>query len=196
MWSTVNAGWWPPAAAIAAIPLFLIFGGVWQFIAAMWSYRKGDTFAATWFGSMSGFFTSWAFYQLFTQLGVLHGVTDTTMINAVMFGCFGYIALFLALAALREHAASFAVLILLAASFALLMLDSFIGTAGWLSYTGGWCGIASAVIAFYEAAALVVNSVTMRRRLPLGSLSADGHVPGSTTGAHVMREQVSSLEPA
>jgi len=179
-WSTVNAGWWPASAAIAAVPLLLIFGGLVQFISAMWSYRKGDTFGATWFGSIGGFFTTWAFYQLFNQLGILHGATDASMVNGVMFGCFAYVALFLAIAALREDVASFLVLILLTASLGLMAAGSFVSGVPLLGSIGGWCGIASAVVAFYAAAALVINSVSMRYVLPLGSPGAhqaDGQRP-------------------
>jgi succinate-acetate transporter protein len=188
-WSTVNANWWPSSAVIAAIPLLLICGGLVQFIAAMWSYRKGDTFGATWFGSLGGFFLSWSFYQLFNQLGILHGATDAAMVNGIMFGCFAYVALFLAVAALREDVASFLVLILLAASLGLLTAGSFLVGMPLLGYIGGWCGIASAVVAFYAATALVINSVNMRYVLPLGSPSAhesNGHRP------HFVRQATAS----
>ena len=172
-WSTVTAGWWPVAAGLAAVPLLVIFGGLAQFIAAMWSYRKGNTFEATWFGSMGGFFAVLAVYFVLDQVGTFRA-TPVGAIDAVMFGCFAFIALFLAIAALRVNIASFLVLILLAASLALLMVDGFIGSKTVLGTIGGWCGIASAVVAFYTAAAMVINSVNMGPLLPLGTMRARG----------------------
>jgi succinate-acetate transporter protein len=185
-WSTVTAGWWPGAAVVAAIPILFIFGGIVQFVAAMWSYRKGDTFYATWFGAFGGFFTAWSFYELLSQNGTLHGAAAATMVNGVVLGCFAYVALFLAIAAVRVNVASFLVLILLAASLGLMTAGAFVGGSGIVTLIGGWCGIVSAVVAFYAAAALVINTTNMGGVLPLG-------YSGNGTGIaprHVVREPV------
>src|SRR5947209_384530 len=48
--STVNTGWYSADSALYAMVPLVVFGGLVQFLAGMWAYRKGDTFAATAFG--------------------------------------------------------------------------------------------------------------------------------------------------
>ena len=172
-WSSVNAGWWANKSLIAAVPLLLLLGGLVPFVAAMWSFRKGDTFEATWFGSTGGVFSTVAVYTVLGRTGAFAGINNIAQVTGVLYGCFAFIVLFLAVAALRVNAASFLILILQAAAFALLMLEAFINTGGILAAIGGWCGIVSSVVAFYTAAALVINSVNMGSILPVGSLPAD-----------------------
>ena len=43
----VNTGWYSATSALYAMVPLVVFGGLVQFLAGMWAYRKGDTFAAT-----------------------------------------------------------------------------------------------------------------------------------------------------
>ena len=44
-----------PTDILIALPAVFIVGGIAQVLAAMWSFRKGDTLAATAFGAFGSF---------------------------------------------------------------------------------------------------------------------------------------------
>jgi succinate-acetate transporter protein len=167
--SAVNAGWFPMATVIFAMPLVLIFGGIAQFIAGMWSYRKGDTFAATAFGSFGAFNTTYALFVLFSAGGLVKGPAAGTGVIGIFIACFSLIAFVLMLAAMRINWALVGVLFFLALTYGLLGAGEIAGAAPNLLSFGGWAGLISSVIAFYTGAAMVVNSVNKRVVLPLGA---------------------------
>lgn len=167
--SAVNAGWFPAATAVFAIPLVLIFGGIAQFIAGMWSYRKGDTFAATAFGSFGAFNTTYALYVLLHQGGLIAGPAAGIGVIGVFIACFSLIAFVLMIAALHLNKALVGVLFFLALTYGLLGAGEIAGAAPNLLAYGGWAGIISSVFAFYTAAAMVINSINQRVVVPLGS---------------------------
>jgi len=165
--SAVNAGWFPAATAIFAIPLVLVFGGIAQFIAGMWSYRKGDTFSATAFGSFGAFNTTYALFILLNHAGLIVGPSAGMGVIGVFIACFSLIAFILMLAALRINMALVGVLFFLALTYGLLGAGEIAGAAPNLLSYGGWAGIISAVLAFYTAGAMVLNSVNGRAVVPL-----------------------------
>lgn len=166
--SAVLAGWFPTTTALFATPLVFIFGGLAQFIAGMWSYRKGDTFAATAFGSFGAFNTAYALFLWFQHTGLVAGPAAGLGVAGIFVSCFSLIALFLMIAAMWKNMALVAVLFLLALAYGLIgASDIAAGAPNLLSY-GGWAGIGSAVCAFYTAGAMVINSVGGRLILPLG----------------------------
>ena len=167
--SAVNAGWFSHATALYAIPLVLVFGGIAQFIAGMWSYRKGDTFAATAFGSFGSFNTAYAVYILLAQGGLITGPAASLGVVGVFIACFSLIAFFLMVAALRLNMALVGVLFFLSLTYGLLGAGDIAGAAPNLISFGGWAGIISSVLAFYTAGAMVINSVYERAVLPLGA---------------------------
>jgi succinate-acetate transporter protein len=56
--SAVNAGWFSPATALATMLPLLLFGGLAQFLAGMWAFRKSDTWSATTFSVIGGAYTA------------------------------------------------------------------------------------------------------------------------------------------
>ena len=166
--SAVMAGWFPKDTAIFAIPLVLVFGGIAQFIAGMWSYRKGDTFSATAFGSFGGFNAAYGLYALFTQSGLMPGLAAGAGVVGVFVACFSLISIFLMIAAMWKNMALVGVLFFLALTYGLIGAGEIAGVAPNLLAYGGWAGIISSVLAFYTAGAMVINSVSQRQALPLG----------------------------
>jgi len=167
--SAVNAGWFPAATAIFAIPLVLVFGGIVQFIAGMWSYRKGDTFSATAFGSFGAFNTTYAVYVLLNHAGLIVGPGAGMGVIGVFIACFSLISFILMLGALRINMALVGVLLFLTLTYGLLGAGEIAGASPNLLSYGGWAGIISSVLAFYTAAAMVLNSVNGRAMVPLGA---------------------------
>lgn len=166
--SAVNAGWFSQATALFAIPLVLVFGGIAQFVAAMWSYRKGDTFAATAFGSFGSFNTAYALYALWAHGGLISGPPASFGVLGIFIACFSLIAFFLMIAAMRINMALVGVLFFLALTYGLLGAGFIAAGAPNLIHFGGWAGLISSVLAFYTAGAMVINSVNERAVLPLG----------------------------
>ncbi|MCU1613274.1 MAG: hypothetical protein JWO98_814, partial [Frankiales bacterium] len=66
--SLVNAGLIPAKAEPVVFGLALAYGGIGQFAAGMWEFRKGNTFGATAFTSYSGFWLSyWALVTFYLK---------------------------------------------------------------------------------------------------------------------------------
>lgn len=169
--STVLAGWYPNKAVLLTIPILLIFGGIVQFLAGMWSYRKGDTFETAAFGSFGAFNVTYALFLIFMQNGTLHGAAGMANVG-IWIAAFAFIALFLSIAALARNLSLVAVLFFLFLTYgfiAVAYLTGQVQTGGWTLRAGGWAGIVSSIIAFFTAMAMVVNSNFGRILLPLWS---------------------------
>ncbi len=173
------AGWQqiisvPGAAQVAAgfistIPLLIIFGGIAQFVAAMWAFRKGSTFWATFLG---------VFGSLYATLGLSIILVGATFLPAtalvgpdvaagIAVAMFAFIAAYLTWAAMGESSVMVWVTAFLTASLALLSAAFFIGGgATFVFWAAGYSAIASALGAFYASAAIVINSTMQREVLP------------------------------
>jgi succinate-acetate transporter protein len=166
--SAINAGWFTPATALFAMVPLIVFGGIVQFLAGMWAYRKGDTFAATAFGSFGGFNATYGVYSLLKQAGLIVGPGAGAGVVGVFLICLGFIAGMLALAALWRNMALVGVLGCLMVAYALLGIGLIASGSALMMHVGGWAGLVSSVIAFYTGGAMVVNSNSARPLLPLG----------------------------
>ncbi|MHB1415685.1 MAG: acetate uptake transporter [Chloroflexota bacterium] len=167
--SAINAGWAPAVALVAALPILFIFGGLTQFIAGMWAFRKGNTFAATAFGSFGAFNTLFAIVLLIGFTGLVpFGTTAMAVAGGLTLAMFGLIAAYLAVAAIAESWVLVAVLTTLAVTYGLLSAGWFAGggLANGLIYAGGWAGIVSSSLAFWASLAIVINSTMHRQLIP------------------------------
>jgi succinate-acetate transporter protein len=152
-----------------AMPILLIFGGLVQFLAGMWAYRKGDTFEATAFGAFGGFNVTYAAIVGFTAAGLLKGgsAAGSADIIGTTIAMFAFIAFFLAIASARRNLTLFLVLLALTGAYA-FDAAGVAGAGTWALQVGGWCGLVSSCLAFYAAAAITINSEARRELLPLG----------------------------
>jgi succinate-acetate transporter protein len=173
MVGTVIAGWFPQAAFTATVPVLLVFAGLVQFIAGLYSFRRSNMLAATAFCAFGAFNVTSAFMF---GLQAAHGLPAgdyAAVQQGFLLESFGFIALALMVAALRMNMAIVGVLGLLAIGYALSGIPDLanaIGQPGWslVSTIGGCFLIASALVAYYTGAAMVVNSTWQRSVLPLG----------------------------
>ncbi|HEX6510712.1 MAG TPA: acetate uptake transporter [Chloroflexota bacterium] len=168
--SAIATGFFVPSTIPYAVPVVLVFAGLAQFIAAMWAFRRGDTLAATAFGAFGSFNVTFAMYELVMHPATLAGSANAAPVAGIWIACFSYIALFLFVAALRRSVMLSLVLLALAGAYGFLAADVFVGGGTVLMNVGGWCGIASSILAFYCATATVINSENMSAVLPLGSM--------------------------
>jgi hypothetical protein len=154
------------SAQAGTIPVLLIFAGLAQFIAGMWAYRKGNTFAATAFCAYGANNTVVAVFLMMRGAALIPKTFGTNVTLSIELFSFAYISLMLAVAAAKLNPVFVAILAALVPGFSLVALG-LIGEPTVIGHIGGYFLILSAVLAFYAAAALVINSTFGRTVLPL-----------------------------
>jgi succinate-acetate transporter protein len=167
-----------PMSPIILFPFAAMFGGLAQFLAGMWAYRARDGVATAAHGTWGAF---WLGYGLLWLLVATGDVTLPTNGKVVELGYWflvlAGITASIALASLGESLGLFAVLSTLAAGSALTAVGFLTTGTGW-EQVGGWVLIASALIAWYVATAMLLASAWGRTVLPTGKLSKRANVPG------------------
>ncbi len=152
---------------IATLPMLIIFGGIAQFIAAMWSFRKGSTFWATFLGVYGSLYGVLGLGILVSGLtGIPVGILQPELGTAVAVAMFALIGAYLTFAATGISAVVVGTAGFLTVSLALLSASFFMGGAFLTIMAAGYASIVSALLAFYASAALVINSTLGREVMP------------------------------
>ncbi|MGH7660649.1 MAG: acetate uptake transporter [Vulcanimicrobiaceae bacterium] len=165
----VLSGLVPLTGLPAVIPSVLVFAGVAQFIAGLYAFSKGNTFAGTAmcsFGANNVLVTSFIWMQ---SLGLIPKGHSEDILLGVGLCCLGYIALALAIAGLNVNGAIVATLLALVPGYALPGIRYF-GAPPAIGHIGGGFLLLAALLAFYVAGAMVINSTHERQVLGLGRL--------------------------
>ncbi|MFJ6562235.1 acetate uptake transporter [Streptomyces sp. NPDC091412] len=152
-----------PAAIFPVLGLAAFYGGLAQFVAGLFEFRRGNTFGATVFGSLGAFWlTYWWLVPRVAAVGDAHNALGLFLL------AWGIFSAYMAVAALRTSLAVLAVLVLLAITFVLLAIGEFQGGMAphVVTRIGGWFGIASGLVAWYASAAAVINTTHRRTLLP------------------------------
>lgn len=143
--------------------LALFYGGLAQFAAGMWEFRRGNTFGATAFGSFGAFWLSfWAIAR--------SGASGDThqILGLFLFAWFIFTG-YMTVAALRTSGATLAVFGALTVTFLFLAIGAWQNsTSGPASMTkvGGYLGILTALLAWYASFAAVANETHKKPLLP------------------------------
>lgn len=170
--STILAGWFGIEGIIAAVPVLIVFGGVAQFLAGMWSYARGNLLGTVAFGSFGSFNVAfgmllWMNQAHFLGLALAKGDTNVSLVSGVFVLMFAWIAASLAFAALKDNLMIAAILAFLAFAYLCDGVGLWIGGNNWITAIGGYSGIVSSILAFYTAAAIVVNSIRGAEAWPI-----------------------------
>jgi succinate-acetate transporter protein len=157
-----------------------MFGGVAQFMAGMWAYRVRDTIATAMHGMWGSFWIAFGIFNLLIQWGKLPdhpagSVSDPAF--AMWFYTLAAITAAGALAAIAESLAIFSVLATLATGSALLAVGLSVAGPGWVK-VAGWVLVASAILAWYTATAIMLLSGAGKVILPLGKPKKAANIPG------------------
>ncbi|MGH7609324.1 MAG: acetate uptake transporter [Candidatus Dormibacteria bacterium] len=160
--SVVNAGWIPALSLGAALAMAAAYGGTAQFLAGMWAFRRGNTFAATAFSSYGAFW--WSFYLLVVVFLPKMGTAAGPAVGLYLFA-WGIFTTYMFIASLHTTRAVQSVFLLLFITYFLLAFHYWINNAE-LGYIGGYVGIATAVAALYTSFADVLNASARRVILP------------------------------
>jgi succinate-acetate transporter protein len=167
--SAHNAGWAPD---IVWIGLAIFYGGLAQFMAGMWSFRRGNVFTATAFSTYGAFWFSLATYVLLVVFlkAPVKGADVTNSLGWFLLA-FAIFNTYMMFWAARINLAVFLVFLTLEITEILLFIGFFNGSGAGegLVLLGGLVGILTAAVAFYTSAADVVSNMAGGRALlPVG----------------------------
>jgi len=161
MLSMVNAGWFTGTGVPLVLASAFAFGGAAQFAAGLMEMPRGNTFGFVAFCAYGAFWWSFALLLQFYAATVPPAFIGWWL---VMWGVFTTIMWFASLALNRALQMIF--LALLITFYLLGAADLFAMPA--LHQVGGYMGLITAALAFYLAAAEVINETHGRTVLPVG----------------------------
>ena len=154
----------------------LFYGGLVQLLAGMWEFRNRNVFGATAFSTYGGF---WLSLGAVTTLAVtsagfggLFKGNDLDNSLAWFLIAFAIFNTYMLMWAMRVNVAVFGVFLALEAAEILLAIGYFRlahGMSPYMLHVGGWAGVVTAGVAWYASAAGVVNGMSPRPVLPVGS---------------------------
>jgi len=143
--------------------LMLFYSGLGQLLAAMWEFRRNNSFGTVAFGSFGMFYLSlWAFFQFYAkevpqaQLGHALGL---------FFISWAVLALILWVASLHTTLLVNLIFAFTTVLLALLAIGNFTNNTTVLHW-GGYVGIVLGIIGWYAAAATLINETFGRIVLP------------------------------
>lgn len=169
--SALNAGLIKVGSGeLTFVGMALFYGGLGQFMAGMWEFKRNNTFGATAFGSFGAFWMGLGIVFVFGVLGHLGATSpfysgDGTIWFLFLWAIF---TTYMLIASLRVSGAIALVFLLLALTFFALWIGALNGSAFGSGFTdlGGWLGIATGIVAFYTSFAGVTNLTWGREVLP------------------------------
>jgi len=156
----------------STVPLFAVlgfaifYGGLAQFLAGMWEYRRNNVFGATAFGTYGGFWFGVATLLILVLAGKITGNAIGQSLGWILLAFAIFNTYMLAWSA-RINMAVFGVFLTLEVTEILLFIGNFASSTG-LIQVGGYVGLITALVAWYTSAAGVVNGMSGRQVLPVG----------------------------
>jgi succinate-acetate transporter protein len=166
--SAHNAGWAPNFIWVGTA---IFYGGLAQFMAGMWSFRRGNVFTATAFTTYGAFWLSLATYAVLVVFlkAPVKGADFTNSVGWFLLA-FAIFNTYMMFWSLRVNTAVFLVFLTLEITEILLFIGNFNGSKAGegLVQIGGLAGVVTAAVAFYTSAADVISGMAGRYVLPVG----------------------------
>ncbi len=159
----VNSGIVAEGTLGIVMPVALAYGGIAQFMAGMWEFRRNNIFGATAFSSFGAFWIGLAAFFFFNWAGLIPSVPKEGV--AIVLIAWGIYTFYSTIASLREPRAITWVFITLTVLFFLLAWGEFNPT---VQRIAGYEGLLCALIAWYSSAGVLINSMFGKSVLPLG----------------------------
>jgi len=163
--SMVNAGLLPATTVPLVLAMAFAYGGTAQFAAGLMEFAKGNSFGFAAFSSYGAF---WWSFALFVEFFGAHVTGPAVGWYLLVWGAFTF-AMWIGTFALNR--ALFLIFLALWVTFALLGLSDVLGIAS-LGTAGGYCGLLTALLAFYLGAAEIINEAHGHTLLPIGARTA------------------------
>ena len=176
----IDIGWLNGGATVGVLAVAASYGGLAQFVAGLWAFRRGNTFAATAFCSFGAFWFSYVLLVWFfaAKIASTSPTVSTAQVVNGFIGLFllswGIFTTYMAIASLAGAKAVTVVFVLLAVTFYLLAFGAWGNDAAGAGFTriGGIVGLLTAIAALYTSFADVTNAAMKRVVLPTGAPSA------------------------
>jgi uncharacterized protein len=165
--SAHNTGWAPDLIWLGPA---LFYGGLAQFLAGMWSFRRGNVFTATAFSTYGAFWLSLATYVLLVLWGKAPAAEVSNAVGWFLLA-FAIFNTYMLLWSTRTNTAVFMVFLTLEITEILLFIGNFNGSKAGegLVLVGGLVGVLTAAVAFYTSAADVAAGMAGRYIFPVGT---------------------------
>jgi uncharacterized protein len=157
--SAVNAGLVPKAAEPVVLGLAFGYGGLAQFCAGMWEFKRNNTFGATAFTSYGAFWIAFALLVTFNVANIAAEARPAAI--GVFLVAWGIFTAYMTIAATTLSRPVLVVFILLTITFFVLAIGAFTSQPG-LTVLGGYLGLLTAVAAWYASATTVIASTRKR----------------------------------
>jgi len=157
--SAVNAGWVPKAGEPVVLGLAFGYGGLAQFYAGMWEFRRNNTFGATAFTSYGAFWIAFALLVTFNVANIAAEARPAAI--GVFLVAWGIFTAYMTIAATTLSRPVLVVFILLTITYFVLAIGAFTSQAG-VTVLGGYLGLLTAVAAWYASATTVIASTRKR----------------------------------
>jgi succinate-acetate transporter protein len=162
------AGWYGTASSPDFLfPFAAFFGGLAQFLAGMWAFKARDGLATAMHGMWGSFWMAYGVLWFMVAAGTVTLPAGAFPALGFWFIALAWITWMGTFAATGVAWGLVAVLGFLAGGSTLMAAGQIAGIAG-LTHAAGWLFIISAILAWYVASALMVNSVFNRTILPIG----------------------------
>lgn len=159
MLSMVNAGWYDANALGLVLALAFAFGGTAQMIAGVLEFPRGNTLGTVAFLSYGAFWWSFALFVAFLGTKV-----PESFVGWYLF-VWGVVTFYLWIGSLHTSTSVQLVFLSLCITFLLLAIGAWTGLS-LARQAGGYAGLITALLAFYAAAAMVINESMGHTVLP------------------------------
>ncbi|QGM81457.1 acetate uptake transporter [Otariodibacter oris] len=160
--SLINNGTFTGDNVGLVLAMGFAFGGTAQMIAGMFEFAKGNTFGFTAFTSYGAFWWSFALFKVFFASTVSASFVGWYLV------AWGTFTLMMFIGTLTKPRALQAIFLALTITFYLLAAGDFMGNHS-ITHIGGNFGLLTAFLAFYLAAAEIINESFGRTVLPIGA---------------------------
>ncbi len=153
--SAVNAGWIPKPGEPIVLSLAFAYGGLAQFCAGMWEFKRGNTFGATAFTSYGAFWIAFALLVTFNAAKIPPPAVPVAV--GMFLLAWGIFTAYMTVAAVNVSRPVLVVFVLLTITYFVLAIANFAGQPG-LGVLGGYLGLLTAIAAWYASAITVIAS--------------------------------------
>jgi len=181
--SAKNAGWMSHATGSAWLGFAFAYGGLGQFAAGMWEFRRGNTFGATAFGTYGTFWIGLALWVELVANPAVAAIAKAPATAAATVAslnhdlgwitlAFAIVSLYLWILTSQVNLVIFLVFLGLVVALAVLAIGNFDAGSALLPTgtikVGGYIGLVTALLAFYASAAGVAAGMGGRLAFPMG----------------------------
>lgn len=154
----------PANSASIVVPLALAYGGIIQVLVGWWEAKAGSTFGFVAFSSYGAFWLYLSLLEIFTSMGIVSA--QPVAVGTVLL-LWGFFTFYMWIASLKTNLTTSLVFLFLWIAFVVLGIGDITGMHG-VKLAGGFIAFVTAVAAWYDSLAVVINDTFGRQVLPLG----------------------------